>query len=546
MPHSPLHDAELAEESGAPTLSLRQFLTILRSYRAAILLALVAVAVGYATIAVAYVVLVPSRRVTSLPFRLEFKGAETGQYPNGMKFSPTEIVSTPILLGVYNANALTDLVDFQTFKNSIFVVESNPAFEALEREYRAKLAEPKLSAVDRDRLEQEFQEKRASISRTDYAITYVDTGKTRRLPKSVHVKVLSDVLSTWAEQTTKHKGVVLYDMTTISSAAFDKTSVDRYDHLIALDMLRVKINRVISNIDALTKIPGAKVLRTSGAQRASLDELRFRLIDSIKFKIEPLVGTIINSGLTGGSVNAAAFLETRLAFNEIERAQAEGRVEMLRRSLMVYDDDGSGTAQVAAAGASQQPQQPAVMPQIDNSFLERLVALTNNSQDFAFRQTIVSDLQAESLKIVPLRGEEQYYRSLLDSLQRRGGQAPARPEQTAQIRQQILGVFDEAIETTNQVNEIYHLVSQNLNPSTVLYSTTAPPVTRHESSAASGSQLVLIFALLLLLTLPLAIVGSFLHHRFTQDVPEQTLEELAPAPPADTRVAVRGGRTTEA
>jgi hypothetical protein len=214
---------------------------------------------------------------------------------------------------------------------------------------------------------------------------------------------------------------------------------------------------------------------------------------------------------------------------------------MLRRSLLAYDEEGTAAAASVAAGVPQAPSP--VVPQVDNTFLERLVTLSNKSQDFEFRQTLVNEMQRESLKIVPLQGEEQYYRNLLDALNRRGGQQTAGPEETAQIRQQILGIFDEAIETTNQVNEIYYALSQNLNPSTVLYSTTAPPVTRHESSAASGSQLMLIFALLLLLTLPLSIIVSFLHYRFTNDVAEASEEERATTQP-EPRVAVPGGRAT--
>lgn len=536
MPHIPLHDTELAEEPGTSTLSLRQFFTILRAYKAAILLSLVAVVAGYALVVVAYVVLSPSRRITTLPFRLEFKGAESGVYPNGTPFSASEIVNTPILLSVYNANALSDMVAYQTFKNAIFIVESNPALEALEREYRAKLAEPKLSAIDRDRLEQEFQQKRASISRSDYAINYVDSGQVKRLPKTVHVKILNDILATWAEQTTQHKGVVLYDLGTISSSTFDKSSIDRYDYLIALDMLRVKINRVIGNIDSLSQIPGAKVLRTAAPARASLDEMRFRLMDAIKFKIEPLTGTIINSGLTGGPIQATEFLQTRLSFNEIERKQAEGRVQMLREALAAYDSSSGPAAQSTSTSAPP----PTVVPQVDNTFLERLVTLSNKSQDFQYRQNIVDNIQAESLKIVPLQGEEQYYRSLLGSLQRHGGPA-ARPEETARIREQIVGVFDEAIRTTDQVMEVYQAVSQNLNPSAVLYSTTAPPVTRQESSAASVSQLLLVAALLLLLTLPLSMIGSFLHYRFTTE----GLAEAEGTQP-ETRVAVHGERAAGA
>ena len=57
-------------------LVLRHFLRTLTKYRYAILLALALTLVGYTIVAMAVYLTSPSQKTVSLPFRLDFKGAE--------------------------------------------------------------------------------------------------------------------------------------------------------------------------------------------------------------------------------------------------------------------------------------------------------------------------------------------------------------------------------------------------------------------------------------------------------------------------------------
>jgi len=106
----------------------------------------------------------PKERLATTEFRQLFDGANKGQYPNGTKFSATEIVGTPALTEVFAANSLGQFGRFEDFKDALFIQQSNPELDLLSYEYQAKLADTKLTPVDLARIEEEFRKKRESLS----------------------------------------------------------------------------------------------------------------------------------------------------------------------------------------------------------------------------------------------------------------------------------------------------------------------------------------------------------------------------------------------
>ena len=86
-----------SQERHEPAVSVSHLIHTLGKYLPAILLGMAAVMVVYIIVATAAYLLSPSQRSTSQAFRLDFKGADHGEYPNGVKFSTTEIVSAPIV-----------------------------------------------------------------------------------------------------------------------------------------------------------------------------------------------------------------------------------------------------------------------------------------------------------------------------------------------------------------------------------------------------------------------------------------------------------------
>ncbi|MHB0971396.1 MAG: hypothetical protein ACYC7A_05885 [Thermoanaerobaculia bacterium] len=515
-------------------ISLPDVMRRVSKYKFSILLALGAIAATYLICAIALYVLAPSANMSELNFRLEFRGADRGEYPNGTKFSSSEIVSAPVLVRVFNQNGVGRYSSFADFKGSIFVVQANEALETLNREYRAKLADPKLNAIDRERIEREFQEKKASLSQADYSIAMATSDRIKSIPRKLRAKILSDILAVWAEQTVKDKGVSLYDISVLSSGIFKQGAVEGYDYIIALDLIRAKINRVNENIDALLLLPGAKVLRT-GSDNASLAEIRVRLQDANDFRIRPLIGMLLGKGISTSPAASVEFLQTQLRFTELEAQEASARVEAVRSALQTYVEERQRQPR-DAGGAALAPGSTTVIPQIDESFLDRIVQMTGEGSDLEYRQKMVDDLRREAMKVVPLEAEARYYRVLLESF--RGSLRTPTAEEKAAIEGQIKAILDEAVRTTDQVNEIYTTISKDLNPSTILYSVTEP-VSFTIARSISAKMLLLAGLLLLLVSLPLIVVGVLVYDRMKRD----DVASDAAAEAKDARAAVEEGRT---
>src|SRR5207244_354401 len=124
-------EAEVVERPA----SVSHLVHVLREYAPVIAIAMLSVAIGYTLIAVLLFIVSPAQRTTIQPFRLEFRGATEGKLPNGVRFSPIEIISTPVLLKVYQTDELGRFINFSDFSHSIFVLESNREYEKLVSEY---------------------------------------------------------------------------------------------------------------------------------------------------------------------------------------------------------------------------------------------------------------------------------------------------------------------------------------------------------------------------------------------------------------------------
>ena len=62
-------------------------------------------------------------------FRLDFKGATEGRYPNGLKFSGSDITSMPVMLDVFNQNHIDRFTSFPKFSRAVYVLEANSDYE---------------------------------------------------------------------------------------------------------------------------------------------------------------------------------------------------------------------------------------------------------------------------------------------------------------------------------------------------------------------------------------------------------------------------------
>lgn len=503
-------------ESTESPVSVSRLFHILRTYLPAMLLAVAAVMTAYFIVAVAAYLLSPSQHSTRQSFRLDFSGANVGAYPNGSRFSSAEVVSTPVLRTVFNSNKLERFTSFAAFSDSVFVLEANTAFEALAYEYQARLADPKLTPVDRERIQREFEDKRASLNKNEYALHFIRTGDNRRIPETLVRKVLSDILKTWAH-TAVNEQHVLKRVAVLTPKIVDETPLEASEPVIAIHVLRSKIVRVHENIGALSRLPSAEMIRTSEPDGYSLEELRIRLEDLVRFRLEPLLTDA--AGTVANQAAATRFLESQLAYDERQLQAQRDRAEAARQALAVYTaGEPAKTAEVPST-ARPDAAKDGVTPQVDASFLDRLLSLSTDSKDREFRQGLVTSYREATVAMIPLAQDVAYDNATLGAIRAgaRGGVTPAN------IRQQIGSVRAEVRQLIGLMNVIQKRISEYVNPSTQLYTLVGTPITRIDR-AISPRRLFIYGFVLALMTMTLALLGSLLHWRMRQ---EEQIEEEA-------------------
>ena len=517
----PLEYAERREsdaDSVEQPLSVTYFVHTLRAYAPVIGIAMLSVAIGYIVAAILFYILSPAQRTTIQPFRLEFRGASEGTLPNGVRFSPIEIITTPVLLKVYQNDELAQFATFEAFSRSVFILESNAAYEKLVGEYQARLNDLRLAPLDRERIQREFELKRDSISKSDFAIGYSRSSSSGALPETLVRKVLVDIINTWATFAINEQHALDYRVAVLSPQILDQTEIQRGDPIIAIQVLRSKVYRVIENIEVMNVLPGAELIKT--ADRMSLAEIRMRLEDIVRFRLEPLVGVSRASGLIPAPAVTIHFLENQLAYDERRLEAAEAHAKAARETLAIYSNDQRSLSDTMTNVTNPRPRGSApgegetVMPQLSDTFLDRLIALSKQAVDSQYRQKLIDEYRLAANATIPLQQAVNYQKQVLEQVKtgaatgaRADGQTVAAEinTSTAEVRQLI-----------GKVNEVYQLLSRNLNPSTQLFSLAGPPTTRIER-ARSVTRLLLYGVLLLLVALAVIVMLCLLHNRMREE-----------------------------
>lgn len=115
------------------------------------------------------------------------------------------------------------------------------------------------------------------------------------------------------------------------------------------------------------------------------------------------------------------------------------------------------------------------MPQINDTFIDRLMQITSSASDHEFRQRLADRYRVAAEAIAPLEQAVDYDRSVLALV--RGTSAGGGTSRGA-VEQQIGATRQEVRQLVVQIHEIYKVLSANLNPSTEHMTATGAPTTR--------------------------------------------------------------------
>ena len=500
---------------------LRPYFDTLSQYRRVIATVTLAIGAIFLLGALGLVLLSPSERISSIKFRLLFDGAAENKYPNDSPFSPAEIVAAPVIAEVFKANELQRFGKFEDFKEALFVQQSNPVLDWLAYEFQARLADSKLTPLDRARIEEEFRTKRESLVDPSFAISLRRSERFKVLPRELAQKVLNDTLTTWAEQAEHRKGVMKYQVPVLSSKVLSRDTVEDNDYLVAADQLRARAVRIIATIDELEKVPGALTVRTT-KDDISLPEIRAKLEDVMRFDLEPLLGIIRSEGITKNARLVSLYASNMVFQLQLDKQEGESRARALQASLRDYvsqtASQGVAATSGGATGGGGGLDTPGLMPQLSESFLDRLEKMSALSQkgEMEYRRKLTDQVIKETRQIATVEKELAYYEALLKTVQGIGSRPAGSPELVALITRRSLKAFEAIEKATSQLSSLYLEISaRNLNPAARLFEITGP-FTDHTKQSRPLGRMALSLLFVMLVTLVLVSAACLIHNAVTR------------------------------
>lgn len=493
QPHgtgSDMRYSEFAEEYDE--ISIRDLILTLWRSRAKIVIYSLAAALIIFAVAGTTFLLQEKQKVTKIQFRLEFEGADKGEYPNGMKFSTADILAGPVLDKVYRENDLKRFIEFPDFKAALAVYQTNDQLSFLEHEYAQKLSERNLSVEARQRLEAEFLEKKKNLMVPSYSLTFRDPERVDSLSVDLTAKILKDILSSWAEYASRVKGADQYQMQLVSRNILSKNMIQSVDYLVGTDMLRLAIKRIQDNLKELLDLPGAKTVQV-GKDGTSLTDLSYRVTDLDQFEVSPIFGLIQKYGISRSPEMTIAYLENRLFEANRKKEQTSSDLDVYASSLDQYMRRSPAIGSIAGgngklpAGGMQSGVPTTV--QFDGSFLDSIMQMAQQKVDAQFRQDITEKMIEAGLLEGELENSLKYYQKLYRTVQQSDKTSNMNTDNEtiksaiAQIQETQMRVYGQLMQTIDEMNAIYEELSeQNLNPNAVLYSVTSPVVPSVERS----------------------------------------------------------------
>ena len=312
------------------------------------------------------------------------------------------------------------------------------------------------------------------------------------MPNDLAAKTLQDILGEWALYADRVKGARMYQLELVSPNVLQKETIDAEDYLVAADILRVMTQRISADLTSLAELPGAKVAKI-GDVGTSISDLKYRLEDLERFKLQPLLGMVQQTAISKFPEFTKGYLQNNIFDLNLKTEQAAANVTVYENSMNLYITKTRGAGFSAPRtniqpGQTSQPEffsnsVPAMIPQFGESFMESLVQMGMENSDAVFRQNMTERIVDTGLEKVRLEFQVKYYAEMLEKISLGQGQNVELSEEERSIQKAVAKkidqnqqeVFDGLMATIHDMNLIYESLSKsNLNPESTLYSTTSP------------------------------------------------------------------------
>jgi len=511
-------------EDGDDFISLAPLWHLIRRYRHWLEISFLALVVlGLGGLAAASLFL-KREAAGALELEFVFSGAERGLYPNNLPFSPEDLLDDAVVRQVYVRNNLARWLKYEEFKSGLSLNRGGTDLLMLRAEYQAKLDDRKLTAADRQRLEEEFAARTQGIPPVRYRLAWIREARPGRLlPKELLRRSLREIPRVWAEEAVRKKQVLLFAARIPGPARLDAGT----DVLASFNELLERSRSLQLGLEELAKMPGVNL--PTEQERPNLADLLLGLrilTEQTIPEIQLTLLTNVDSPEAADRVERSFQLQLRTREGRLE--QAKGGVSSVLATYRDYlagrpgsDFSGSGSAKADAAtrGSALPLAGAGTSLQISDSFLNKLMDVTKGNEDGPYRTQMVERIRSARLEEVDEQSSFEETQKILQSVQRdldnwrkatatRGERKAAGAPDLAQAARDLNGLIQGAERLRSMVAE------NHMNPQTALYRVTLP-FDLQVASPLSSRNAGLALAVFVFLGLAATLVACWAHDQST-------------------------------
>ncbi|MBM4007867.1 MAG: hypothetical protein FJ292_10010 [Planctomycetes bacterium] len=435
----------------------------------------------------------PRASVARQTIQFTFDGAERGEYPNGMPFSPKDVLAAPVLDQAYSALQLSGYLKPEDFASRLTIFQGSRDMEMLQLEYQQKLSNTKLLQPERESLERDFKAKMDALRGRVYTVAF--DASELPIANATAERIVSKVPEVWANFAQATRGVKDYDIPVVTTAAL--AGDDSSDYLNRAETLRSTSRRLLDSVRKLEVIPGSNLVRDKTG--GSLGDLREDIQNNYRVSVLPSYLNHLRIAYENQPERVRDVISIRVSNQERLQKLATAKAEEFGSAFREYITLNSGAVSPSASGgvAVTQPgmgqalglgsQMPAIMS-LSEGFFDRVIAQGIMSRDVEYRQKL-NERQLEAAVAV-LEGQESldFDKWILEQLSTPGSKASLPAEQ---VQKEAGTAIARLRDFAGRVQEIHRLLSErNLNAAAQLYRNEDPVIVSSEAAVTTSRMML--------------------------------------------------------
>ncbi|WP_394170576.1 hypothetical protein [Saccharospirillum alexandrii] len=347
----------------------------------------------------------------SQAFDLTFDGIANGEFPDGSPFLISDVISSTVLSRVYQENQLdaTELT-LDELRRGLNIEPYAPDHFLIVQRYRSRMNN-NLSAAEAAELQQQMQSDLRTASASGILLTLQLPDGT--LTTEQAREILRDIPNAWAERAISEKGVLELNLPIYSERIFDEARFESLDYLVGIELLLDNISLIQENIAALKREPNSTNV-TDPETGYKLEDLEKAIADVAEYDLRQLIDPVKELGLARDPDFVRLFYNSRMQELELQQRLWQQRAEVTRTVLSSYRSEGQG----AASGNAGNTPQASLAPQLGDAFLDRLLEVSRQGDDLAYRQELTKQVLEYENEALDVQNEMAEIELTLASLDR--------------------------------------------------------------------------------------------------------------------------------